>query len=97
MTNQPPIIKEQYTKGNDVLNFVVYKSTTLNGEDEVLQHKQFGLETAHITIHPGNQVSFRVTTTRTHLENIVKTNLAGFTPPPSFRLAQFIQRVKGKI
>jgi len=39
-----PKLEEQYKnkKGNEVINFVVYNSTTGAGDDEVLQHKILG-------------------------------------------------------
>ena len=37
-----PKLEEQYKKGNEVINFVVYNSTTGAGDDEVLQHTILG-------------------------------------------------------
>ena len=54
--NGRPTIEEQYKKGNEVINYVVYKSKTGAGNDEVLQHKIMGTtETAHITLHPDGE------------------------------------------
>ena len=93
-----PINEEQYEKGNDVINYVVYKSTTGVGNDEVLQHKLMGTtETAHITLHPDGTVNFRVKRTKIHLENAIKNNLLGFKPQPSQNVKQFISKVRGKI
>ena len=64
MTGRPKT-EEQYIKDHDVINFVIYDSTTGVGEDEVPQHKIMGTtETAHITLHPDGTVNFRVTTER---------------------------------
>jgi hypothetical protein len=96
--NGRPLTEEQYTKGTDVINYVVYKSTTGAGSDEVLQHKLFGTtETAHITLHPDGSVNFRVKRTKTNLEMAIKSNLVGFTPSPSQAVRQFISKVRGKI
>jgi hypothetical protein len=63
-----PKLEEQYKKGNDVINFVVYNSTTGAGDDEVLQHKVFGTtETAHITLHPDGSINFRIKRSKTAL------------------------------
>lgn len=97
--NARPLTEEKYTKGTDVINYVVYKSTTGVGNDEVLQHKLFGTtETAHITLHPDGSVHFPVERIgKTHLEMAIKNNLAGFTPSPSQAVKQFISKVRGKI
>ena len=96
--NGRPKIEEQYTKANDVINFVVYDSTTGPGEDEVLQHKLAGTtETAHITLHPDGTVNFRVKRGRAMLEAAVRSNLSGYTPAPSVRVKQFIAKVRSKI
>lgn len=93
-----PVNDEQYKKGTDIINYVVYKSTTGAGNDEVLQHKLFGTtETAHITLHPDGSVNFRVKRTKTFLENAIRSNLAGFAPSISQAVKRFISRVRGKI
>lgn len=93
-----PVNEEQYKKGTDIINYVVYKSTTGAGNDEVLQHKLFGTtETAHITLHPDGSVNFRVKRTKTYLENAIQNNLAGFVPSISQAVKQFISKVRGKI
>lgn len=79
--NGRPIREEQYKKGSDAINYVVYKSTTGPGNDEVLQHKALGTtETAHVTLHPDGTVNFRIKRTKVHLENAIKNNLAGYAP-----------------
>ncbi|MCU7928126.1 MAG: hypothetical protein KZQ97_17025 [Candidatus Thiodiazotropha sp. (ex Dulcina madagascariensis)] len=79
--NGRPIIEEQYKKGSDVVNYVVYKSTSGIGNDEVLQHKLLGTtETAHVTLHPDGTVNVRVNRTKTYLENAIRSNLVGFIP-----------------
>lgn len=96
--NGRPIIEEQYKKGSDVINYVVYKSTSGIGNDEVLQHKLFGTtETAHITLHPDGTVNVRVKRTKTYLENSIRSNLVGFIPNLSQNVKQFIAKVRGKI
>ncbi|MCB1935759.1 MAG: hypothetical protein KDF59_07440 [Nitrosomonas sp.] len=93
-----PKIEEQYKKGSDVINFVVYNSTTGAGEDEVLQHKLLGTtETAHVTLHPDGSVNFRIKRSKTALENAIRTSLNGYTPVLSIRLKQFITKVSSKI
>lgn len=93
--NGRPKIEEQYNKGQDVINFVVYTSTTGVGEDEVLQHKLLGMvETAHITLHPNGTVNFRVKRDKSYLENAVRSNLHGYTPPLSQRLKQFLVKIR---
>jgi len=96
--NRKPILEERYTNGTDIVNFVVYKSTTGNGNDEVLQHKLFGTtETAHITLHPDGTINFRIKRSKTHLENIVKSNLRGFQPEVSQDLKTFLTKIRGQI
>ena len=93
-----PKIDEQYKKGNDVINFIVYNSTTAAGEDEVLQHKIMGTtESAHITLHPDGTVNFRIKRSKTTLENAVRSNLQGYTPALSNRIKQFLRKVRTKI
>lgn len=99
-----PFNEEQYKKGTDIINYVVYKSATGTGtgtgtgNDEVLQHKLFGTtETAHITLHPDGSVNFRVKRTKTYLENAIRSNLAGFVPSISQDVKRFISKVRGKI
>lgn len=90
--------KEEYRKGNDLINYVVYDSTTVAGQDEVLQYKLLGkIEMAHITLHPDGTVNFRVERGRELLETAVRNNLAGFTPEISDRVKQFLNKVKPKI
>jgi hypothetical protein len=97
MTDDEPKT-ERYTRGTEVVNYVVYKSTKGIGKDEVLQHKLLGTtETAHITLHPDGTVNFREERGRIHLENIVKTDMQGFTPPPSSKLREFLRIVRQKI
>jgi hypothetical protein len=97
MPNGRPSIEEQYTSGDDVLNFVVYQSTTGPGEDEVLQHKLAGVEFAHITLHPDGSVNVREKRNKAFLVLFVKTELHGFTPAPSSRLKAFLARVTPKL
>jgi hypothetical protein len=93
-----PKIEEQYKKGNDVINYVVYKSTTGAGDDEVLQHKIMGTtETAHITLHPDGTVNFRIKRSKIYLENAVRSNLQGFTPAISSAVKHFLAKVRTKI
>jgi hypothetical protein len=93
-----PIIEEQYKKGNDVINHVVYKSSTGAGNDEVLQHKMLGTtETAHDTLHPDGSINFRIKRTKTYLESAIKNNLTGYKPDPSQNVRHFLSKVLGKI
>ena len=93
-----PSIEEQYKKGNDVINYVVYRSTTGNGNDEVLQHKVMGTtETSHITLHPDGTVNFRVKRSKTVLEQAVRNGLAGYPPSPSDNVKKFISKVRPNI
>ena len=93
-----PANEEQYKKGTDIINYVVYKSTTGAGNDEVLQHKLFGTtETAHITLPPDGSVNFRVKRTKTYLESAIRSNLVGFIPSISQAVKRFISKVRGKI
>jgi len=96
--NGRPKIEEQYSKGNDVINFVVYNSTTGAGEDEVLQHKILGTtETAHITLHPDGTVNFRIKRSKAALEIAVRSNLSGYTPNISTRVKNFLVKVRANI
>ena len=95
--NGRPIIEEQYKKGSEVINYVVYKSTTGVGNDEVLQHKILGTETAHITLHPDGTVNLRIKRIQTYLEHAVKNNLIGFEPELSQNVKQFVSKVRSKI
>jgi|SRR5579863_1771107 len=94
-----PKIEEKYSKDRDVLYFVVYQQTDGVGEDEVLQHQLAGVETAHITLHPGGVVNLNIE--RPGLEHYVlraaHSNLAGYTPAPSARVKQFILKVKQQL
>ena len=93
-----PTIEEQYKKGNDVINYVVYKSSTGVGNDEVLQHKILGTsETAHVTLHPDGTINFRIKRPKTYLETAIKNNLTGFKPELSQNAKQFLSKVRGKI
>lgn len=95
--NGRPVVEEQYRKGSDVINYVVYKSTTATGNDEVLQHKIFGTtETAHVTLHPDGSVNFRVKRTKTYLEKAIRNSLAGFSPNPSRAVKKLISKVRSK-
>lgn len=96
--NKKPMIQERYKKGKDIINYVVYRSKTGNGNDEVLQHKLMGMmETAHVTLHPDGTVNFRVKLNKRCLEAAVKGNLIGFAPDPSFRVRQFLSKIRNKI
>ncbi len=96
--NGRPTIEEQYKKGNDVINYVVYESKTGAGNDEVLQHKTMGTtETAHVTLHPDGTVNFRVKRTEVYLEDAIKSDLSGFKPDISENVKQFIFKVRNKI
>jgi len=93
-----PKIEEQYKKGNDVINFVIYNSTTGAGEDQVLQHKIMGTtETSHITLHPDGTINFRIKRSKTALETAVRSDLYGYTPVLSERLKKFITKVRPKL
>ena len=96
--NGRPLIEEQYKKGNDVINYVVYKRTTGNGNDEVLQHKIQGTtESAHVTLHPDGTVNLRIAKTDTHLKMAIRDNLSGFEPRISDNVKLFLSKVRGKI
>ncbi len=94
-----PSTREQYERGADTLNFVVYRSTAFPGEDEVLQHKRGGVELAHITLHPDSTVNFHETRPGLgrHLRQFVSSGLAGFSPAPSRRLVRFLGRIRPKL
>lgn len=93
-----PKIEEQYKKGSDVINYVVYSSTTGTGDDEVLQHKAMGTtETAHITLHPDGSINFRIKRGKTALEFAVRNGLSGYSPTPSEKVKQFLTKVRYKI
>ncbi len=92
-----PSIEEQYKKGSDTINYVVYQSTTGGGNDEVLQHKLLGTtETAHITLHPDGTVNFRVKKMKKYLEDAVRTGMTGYVPGPSQNVKNFLDKVRGK-
>lgn len=90
-------LREKYKKGNDVINFVIYKSTTGAGDDEVLQHKIHSQETAHITLHPDGSVNFRVKLSKEKLQLAVRNGLSGYSPPPSEALRQFLAKIRARI
>ncbi len=96
MNNKPKLL-QKYQKGNDVIYFAIYKSTTGNGDDEVLQHKFAGQETAHITLHPDNSVNFRVKRSKTKLQLAVDNGLSGYSPAPSKEVRQFLQKIRARI
>lgn len=95
-----PLLTEKYQKGNDVINYVVYESTTLAGKDEVLQHKLFGTtETAHITLHPNGVAYFRPARPElsSHLKMAVKNQMAGYSPPPSDAVKAFLRKANSQL
>ncbi|MCB2262405.1 MAG: hypothetical protein LGR52_05625 [Candidatus Thiosymbion ectosymbiont of Robbea hypermnestra] len=92
------IIDEQYKKGKDVIHYVVYKSETGAGNDEVLQHKIMGMtETAHVTLHPDGAVNLRIRLTGAHLRHAIETGLVDWKPAPSLRVNRFLSKVRSKI
>ena len=96
--NERPLSEEHYSHVNDVINYVVYKSTTGLGNDEVLQHKLFGTtETAHVTLHPDGTVNLRIKRTDTYLKMAIRTNLIGFEPELSQNVKRFLSKVHDKI
>lgn len=96
--NGRPILEERYEKGSDVIYYVVYRSATGAGNDEVLQHKIMGTtEAAHITLHPDGTINFRIKRDKTFLENSVRNNMHGFSPAISDHVKQFIAQVRSKI
>jgi hypothetical protein len=96
--DERPKIEETYKRGQDVINFVVYRRSGETGEDEVLQHKLLGTtETAHVTLHPDGTVNLRVTRMKEYLVKAIETDLAGYGPSPSLRVKQFIAKVKDEI
>lgn len=96
--NERPLTEEQYTHVNDVINYVVYKSKTGPGNDEVLQHKLFGTtETAHVTLHPDGTVNLRIKRTDGYLRMAIQTNLIGFEPELSQDVKRFLSKVYNKI
>jgi hypothetical protein len=96
MTSKPSV-SQTYRKGADTLNFVVYRSTTGAGEDEVLQHKILGVtESAHLTLHPDGTVNLRVSRNREPLVSAVRAGLAGWVPAPSERLKLFLVRIRAR-
>jgi hypothetical protein len=93
-----PSVEERYTNGSDTINYVVYRSKTGGGNDEVLQHKLLGMtETAHITLHPDGTVNFRIARARSYLEIAVATNMLGYRPEISAAVRDFIVKVRGKL
>lgn len=57
---------------------MVYTSTTGSEEDEVLQHKDHGVEMSHITRHPDGSVNFSVERDGNWMTQFMSNNLAGF-------------------
>lgn len=98
MNNNRPELEERYTNGTDVVNYIVYRSTTVPGNVQVLQHKLLGTtETAHITLHANGSVNLREKLPGSPLATLVKTNMHGFRPPPSKRLQEFLRTVRDEI
>ncbi len=96
--NLRPSIEEQYKKGSDVINYVVYRSKTGSGNDEILQHKLLGTtETSHITLHPDGTINFRIKRSKATLEQAVRNRLASYSPAPSDNVKQFLIKVMSKI
>lgn len=93
--NDRPIGEEQYKKGTDIINFVVYKSKTGPGNDQVLQHKLLGTtETAHVTLHPDGTVNIRTKRTTRYVVDAIRTNMVGYKPGASAALKQFLMKVR---
>lgn len=93
-----PLLTETYKRGEvDVVNYVVYASTTTPGNDEVLQHKQYGVELAHITLHGNGMIAVRETRSATALKLIVRQRLAGFSPAPSAALVSYLKRIQSHV
>lgn len=96
--NQNLIIKEEYKKGNDVINYIVNQSTKAAGNDQVLQHKLLGItEAAHVTLHPDGTVNFREVRTKSYLDVAIKNGLIGYVPNASINAKQFLTKIRGKI
>jgi hypothetical protein len=96
--NGRPTVEEKYTKGVDVINYVVYASTTGPGNDEVLQHKLGGTtETAHVTLHPDGTVNLRIARRDMEIKHAIHSGLSDYTPAPSPGLKAFLAKVAGKI
>jgi len=95
MTRRPDI-HEQYKLGNDVINFVVYKSTTAPGYDEVLQHKLLGTtETAHVTLHHVGEPNFHEEPfSKGELRKALRNDLQGYSPAASERLKDFLRKIR---
>ena len=95
-----PILDETYTKGTgrdrETIQYVVYRSTKMAGEDHVLKHELVGTQTTHVTLHPTGQVNFRIILPglKPYLKTAAKNNLAGFAPPASDALKAFIAKVR---
>ena len=98
MNHGRPVV-EKYTRGSNLLNYVVYGSTSVAGNDEVLQHKLHGTEMANITLHPNGTVNFHGTRLGTgrYLRDFMMSNLVGFSPQLSSRFKQFLAKVKSRI
>ena len=93
-----PRVEEQYKKGNEVINFVIYRSTTGSGDDQVLQHKMMTTETAHITLHPDGKVNItRRALGDARLKQAIHEKLRGYNPAPSQNVLQFLERIKSEI
>jgi len=84
------IMTERYeNQDGDILNFSTHG-------DQVLQHKKFGTEMAHITLHADGP-HVREKRNARPLRSFVNNGLQGFSPPPSEKLRAFLRVVKGNI
>lgn len=93
-----PKVEERYEKGNEVINFVIYQSTTGSGDDQVLQHKLVTTETAHVTLHPDGKVNVRRQALGdARLKQAIRGKLRGYHPVPSRNVLQFLERIKSEI
>ncbi len=88
---------ENYTSGGGhELNFAIYTRTIGKEKaktDYVLQHKIYGVETAHITLHPDGRVNFHSGKTEKYLQEAIDNRLFGYSPSPSKRLEEFLDKI----
>lgn len=94
----PPKHREKYTKGDNTIFYSVYAGK-YGGDDVVLQHQIHGVETVHITIHPGQPPKLRNEKNRPEasMRNAVANGMDGYTPEPSARVKAFLRACIGKI
>ena len=90
-------VKIEHINGNQTVNYSQYFNKTYDGYDRVLQHKIEGVETAHVTVHPGSAPQVTEKKNKQYLKAVVANKMDGFDPSPSKIVLEFIAEVQSVV